>query len=113
MLKFLSFAILLLAHFAAYAMPNSVSEDSFLQPPEIETAAEVDESILEPQITIIHRPDAIIEEHRLNGQLIRVKIAPFFGPAYYLVDTNGDGLLDTSHFAVNEPLIPQWVLFRW
>ena len=37
-----------------------------------------------------------IAEYRVAGQLHMVKITPARGPTYYLVDSNGDGRLDSS-----------------
>lgn len=36
----------------------------------------------------------VIEEYRVAGQLRIVKVTPPRGPAYYLIDDNGDGRLD-------------------
>lgn len=38
----------------------------------------------------------VIEEYRVAGQLRMVKVTPSRGPAYYLIDENGDGRLDSS-----------------
>ncbi len=38
----------------------------------------------------------VIEEYRVGSVLRMVKVTPLRGPAYYLVDENGDGLLDKS-----------------
>ncbi len=38
----------------------------------------------------------VIEEYRVGSVLRMVKVTPVRGPAYYLVDENGDGLLDKS-----------------
>jgi hypothetical protein len=42
-----------------------------------------------------------------------VRIQPPIGPPYYLLDTNGDGTLDTQEDRVWNNAIPQWVLFSW
>ncbi len=68
---------------------------------------------LTPQVTIIHRKHAVIEEYRVNGQLRYVKITPDKGPPYYLIDTTGNGLLDTRSDSLDNPPINQWILFRW
>ena len=69
----------------------------------------------EPQITIIRRGDAIIREYRLNGHLYAVKITPERGPAYYLIDSDGDGYMEGQFRDNNDAriMVPQWVLFRW
>ena len=74
---------------------------------------EEQEQITEPEVTIIHREEEIIEEYRVNGQLRYAKITPNRGPAYYLVDTDGDGILDTRNNDLDNPPINQWILWRW
>ena len=68
----------------------------------------------EPEVTIVQRKDAKLEEYRLNGRLYMVKIVPFIGPPYYLVDRDGDGLMESR---INgrgaEPRAPQWTILSW
>ena len=53
-----------------------------------------------------------IEEYHVAGQLRVVKITPVRGPVYYLVDSNGDGILDSSKG--EGPISPvQYKLFSW
>ena len=69
---------------------------------------------LEPEVTITQHEDEMIEEYRINNQLYMIKVVPKKGYAYYLVDTNGDGRLDTrKNDLVGDVLIPQWTLLRW
>ena len=67
----------------------------------------------EPEVTIIKRKDATVEEYRVNGRLRYAKIIPSSGPAYYLVDTDGDGELETRHNDLRNPPIQQWILYQW
>ena len=54
----------------------------------------------------------VIEEYRIAGQLRIVKITPRRGPIYYLVDSNGDGKLDSSKG--EGPISPvQYKLLEW
>ena len=54
----------------------------------------------------------VVEEYRIAGQLRVVKITPLRGPTYYLVDSNGDGTLDSSKG--EGPISPvQYKLFEW
>ena len=54
----------------------------------------------------------VIEEYRVGGQLQVVKVTPLRGPTYYLIDSNGDGLLDSSEG--EGPVSPvYWKLFEW
>ena len=38
----------------------------------------------------------VISEYRVQGQLRMVRVQPARGPAYYMIDSNGDGRLDRS-----------------
>jgi len=69
---------------------------------------------LEPEVTITQHDDEMIEEYRINNQLYMIKVIPRKGYAYYLVDTDGDGRLDTRrNDLVEDVLIPQWTILRW
>lgn len=72
------------------------------------------EAELAPDITITERGETTIEEYRINGQLYMIKIIPKKGVPYYLVDSNGDGML-SRRFNDLSPgfLIPSWVILRW
>lgn len=68
----------------------------------------------EPEVTIIQSDGKRIEEYRVNGQLYMIKVTPRKGPPYYLVDSDGDGLLETRrNDLASDMLTPQWILFRW
>ncbi|MCF6355109.1 MAG: DUF2782 domain-containing protein [Candidatus Polarisedimenticolaceae bacterium] len=77
-------------------------------PPQIESG-----EALEPEVTIIKSEEKTVEEYRLNGRLVLVKITPAVGPAYYLVDSDGDGILDAQEHDVRSESVQQWVLFSW
>ena len=69
---------------------------------------------LDIEVIIRHRADATIEEYRANGSLYAVKIIPAVGPAYYLIDHDGDGTMETRSNDLDENLVvPQWVIFSW
>ncbi len=56
----------------------------------------------------------VIEEYRVAGQLRMVKVTPSRGPAYYLMDENGDGRLDRSKGASKKDVSPvYWKLYGW
>ncbi|EIJ42435.1 Protein of unknown function (DUF2782) [Beggiatoa alba B18LD] len=69
---------------------------------------------IEPEVTIIRQAEKTIQEYRVNGQLTMVKVTPQVGPAYYLLDMDGDGVLETNRFALDENNhLNQWILFSW
>lgn len=63
----------------------------------------------EPDITIIHKNDAIYEEHRMHGDLYMIKVTPKHGAPYYLVDRDGQGNFIRSEYDA-QIAIPMWVI---
>ncbi|AFJ03371.1 Protein of unknown function (DUF2782) [Methylophaga frappieri] len=83
------------------------------QPPQLPERMESGDSI-EPDINIIQEDDRTIEEYRVNGQLYMVKVTPLLGPPYYLIDTDGDGTLESrSQDQLDAPAVPNWILLEW
>lgn len=78
-------------------------------PPEVVRSGEP----LEPEVTIIQRGEQTIQEYRLGGRMYMVKVTPTKGPAYYFIDQDGDGKLETRSDTLDDPLVPHWVIFSW
>lgn len=92
---------------------NGTEPAAVPEPPDLPMPVQ-DGEILEPDITIIRKGKNTIEEYRRNGQLYMVKIKPDIGPAYYLIDTNGDGNVDVKGSDLDKGLqINQWKLLEW
>jgi hypothetical protein len=85
---------------------------AYLQAPEAVESPVTGEAV-EPEITIREEGQRIITEYRVNGLLYMVRIQPQFGPPYYLVDTNGDGVIDPRDSSPLNNNIPQWILYSW
>ena len=67
-----------------------------------------------PEVTIIHKKEMTIEEYRVDGKLRYAKITPTKGKPYYLVDRDGDGVLESRHSPHDgPPPINQWILLEW
>ena len=103
-----SFYLILL--FALFASVQAQEDRSEPPPPLPDDPAE---ELPEPEVTIIHREDRIVEEVRVNGRLRYVKITPNRGLPYYIVDTDGEGILDQQFDNLANPPINQWILLRW
>ena len=78
-------------------------------------AAAREQNVPAPEVTIRQRGDqGSVEEYRAGGVLYMIKINPAKGASYYLVDTDGDGNLETRYNDLQGGLlIPAWVLLRW
>lgn len=97
-----------LAHAEEKAAPSAVPE-----PPELPGQV-VSGEAMEPDITIIRKGEQVIEEYRVNGTLYMVKITPDVGAPYYIVDTDGDGNLETRRSDLDKGTkVPQWLLHSW
>lgn len=83
------------------------------EPPELPLPVQSGE-VLAPDITIIRKGKKTIQEYRRNGQLFMVKVVPQIGPAYYLIDTDGDGGFDIKGSDMDSGThINQWKLLEW
>lgn len=77
-----------------------------------------EESEKEPEssgdVTIQGAKPNIVEELRVNGQLYAIRVTPKHGMPYYLVDSDGDGNLETrKNDTDSDLLIPAWVIKKW
>jgi hypothetical protein len=49
----------------------------------------------------------------MNGQLYMIKVTPSIGKPYYLMDSDGDGSLETKSFELDSGAVPNWILLEW
>lgn len=106
--------VLLLASGLTWA--QNAAKSPGLEPiPDGPPAASREQNVPAPEVTIRQRGDqGSIEEYRAGGVLYMIKIHPAKGRPYYLVDTDGDGNLETRYNDLQSGLlIPAWVLLRW
>lgn len=92
---------------------NEINNGENETAPTLPDEADDSRNIPEPEIRIIRKKDTVIEEYRVNGRLRFVKITPSIGNPYYMVDTNGDGILETREDNFSNPPINQWILLEW
>lgn len=105
--------ILFLPAFAFAADPDSNELAPVPEPPDLPAPVQSGEE-MEPDITIIRKGKDTIQEFRRNGKLYMVKIQPQVGPAYYMLDTNGDEQMDVKKNDLDENTnINRWTLFEW
>jgi len=68
---------------------------------------------IQPQVVIRQEDGRTVEEYSVGGVIYMVKITPDAGPAYYLIDTTGDGDFDSRHEYM-EPVRPaHWKIIEW
>lgn len=81
--------------------------------PTIPDDADDSRNIPQPEVRIIRKKDSVVEEYRIHGRLRFIKITPSVGKPYYMVDTDGDGVLETRNDNFANPPINQWILMEW
>ena len=81
--------------------------DAVEPPPKVKSG-----EVLEPEVRIFRRAGERVTEYRINGRLRAIRVEPDVGPAYYLIDHDGDGRLETRGHGPDF-VVPQWVLFNW
>jgi len=68
---------------------------------------------LEPQVTITKKDDQTIEEARVNGRLMWVKVTPRNGKPYFLIPDATDGTLIRREGFDPGLKVPLWLLFSF
>lgn len=69
---------------------------------------------LEPQVTIRKKDGDMIEEIRVGGRLVMIKVTPAHGVPYILTDSKGDGSFTNRRDSLEAPpSVALWVLFTF
>ena len=96
------------------AVPAAVAQEAGEAPPPPVVDVEGAQTPVDPDIAIVEEEDKTVYEYRdNNGRLYMVKVVPKVGPPYYLLDTDGDGELDTQQYDPTRVAVQMWELFRW
>ncbi|MGB0237844.1 MAG: DUF2782 domain-containing protein [Cycloclasticus sp.] len=99
--------------YTSFASANETPPAVLPEPPELPSQIVSGEN-MSPDITITRKKKETITEYSVNGSVYMVKISPENAPAYYMIDTDGDGNLETRRSALEKGMnIPQWLLFSW
>ncbi len=116
-LSCLILAVALAAAGATFAQsaPPAPAEPPNLEPlPEIPPPPGVAGDVeLEPQVTIKRRDSETVEEARVNGRLVWIKVTPRHGRPYFLVP-DGSGNIYIRRDSLDTGLkVPLWVLLEF
>ena len=89
-------------------------------PPQLESLPEIappqgltSDPELEPQVTITRKEGETVEEARINGKLMWIKVTPRHGRPYFLIPDGGDGVLLRRDSLDPGLRVPLWVLFSF
>ena len=113
-LAFAAALTLLLAVGSARAAQTETYTPPGLQPlPEIPPPYNAGEPDAAPQITVIQKDRETVEEARVNGNLVWIKVTPRHGRPYYLVPDGGGHTYIRRDSLDTALKVPMWVLFTW
>ena len=68
---------------------------------------------LEPQVTITQKDGETVEEARVNGKLIWIKVTPRHGRPYFLIPDGGGDTFIRRDSLDSGLKVPLWVLFEF
>ena len=67
-----------------------------------------------PQVTVRRAQGEVIEEFRVGGRLVMIRVTPAHGVSYILTDSRGDGSFTHRRDSLETPPnVPMWVLFTF
>ena len=104
------FPLLLLAAAPVWAQSDRLPLPAVPPPP---PGMEAFDAAMEPDVNIIKAETETREEFRIKGKLYMVKVTPSVGPAYYLVDNQGDGNFIEANIPSPTVKPPMWILHSW
>jgi hypothetical protein len=95
--------------------PQQQPQSPRLEPlPEIPPPQGAADADLEPQVTVTQRNGEKIEETRINGALVWIKVTPRNGIPYYLIPTGQGANTFLRANSLDTALsVPMWQLFTW
>ncbi|MGJ8523787.1 hypothetical protein R84981_002500 [Carnimonas sp. R-84981] len=91
------------------AIPN-VQAEAEQQPQQPQSTQQQDAP--DPDITTHQDNGREVKEYRVNGKLYAIRIKPAHAPAYYLVDTDGDGNFQRQNDD-QRVVVPRWTIASW
>jgi Protein of unknown function (DUF2782) len=109
-----------LATGAAFAQGAPTPPPATPEPPKLEPLPEIapppglgGDTDLEPQVTIKRRDGETVEEARVNGRIVWVKVTPRHGRPYFLVP-DGSGNIYIRRDGLDTGLkVPLWLLLEF
>ena len=121
-IPWMGYCVLLWVSMALGGPASVLAQEDLELPPEIppiDTREEplppkVQDEQIEPTVTIREEENQRVEEYRYNGVVYMVKVTPKVGTPYYLIDSDGDGNLETAPNKGIAPVQPVfWKIKEW
>ncbi len=107
------FSILLSGLGATLLSAGLFAAEAPIKPVESGEAIPLEDELSGP--VVIKKSEAyMVEEYRVGGQRYMLKIVPRKGRPYYLIDTDGDGVLERRVSELSPSMVvPSWEILRW
>jgi hypothetical protein len=68
----------------------------------------------EPQVSVRRTGGDVVEEYRVGGRLVMIRVTPAHGVPYVLTDPRGDGTFTHRRDSLETPpVVPMWILFTF
>jgi hypothetical protein len=97
----------------AVAQPAAAAQGKST-PPVLEPLPEIaGDADLEPQVTITRKKDQTVEEARVNGRLVWIKVTPVHGRPYFLIPDGGEDTFIRRDSFDSGLKVPMWVLLTF
>lgn len=116
----LALAVALLAGAAAVLAQGVPPPSSAPPPPQLEPLPEIPpppkvtgDQELEPQVTITRKDGETVEQARVNGRLVWVKVTPRNGRPYFLVPDGGGNVFIRRDGLDTGLKVPLWLLLEF
>ncbi len=109
------FTFLVISPFAQALQSEAPPPPPMREPEPMPPKVQDPDEQLEPQVVIRREDDRLVEEYMSGGVVYMIRIIPDIGPAYYLIDTTGDGNFNTRHTIDQiDPVRPaHWKIAEW
>jgi hypothetical protein len=106
-------AALCAASLAVGARAQDAAKPALEPLPEIPPPPSADDAELGPQVTITQRDRETVEEARVNGVIVWIRVTPRHGRPYYLIPAAGGNTYVRRDSLDSGLRVPMWVLFSW
>ncbi|MEP6702873.1 MAG: DUF2782 domain-containing protein [Betaproteobacteria bacterium] len=99
----------------AFAQKRPAGLQPLPEPPEPPPGAlQAAQAAETPQVTTRKQDGDSVEEFRVGGRVVMIRVTPARGLPYILTDPKGDGSFSQRRDSLDVPLsVPMWVLFTF
>jgi hypothetical protein len=105
---------LLIASGAGEAQVRRSDLQPLPEPPPMPQGALQPDAAATPEVTVRRSGGDTVEEFRVGGRVVMMRVTPAHGLPYVLTDPRGDGSFNNRRDSLETPpVVPMWVLFTF